>query len=336
LASWTSEEWDDLSLSWEDFRERHPDRTFSAYRTQKYMQSKGQVKFCNKPDPTQEQSRKYFDTLIDAAAQKRQLLTQQARLSVSIDDDRPIAIAYTGDWHSDQMGCRHDLLQAHNDLLASCEGVYLIGMGDYFHNAKSRSKTGDSLYSSVFPDPEDQRAFVLSEMRKCKGKWIGLIRGCHESFSDPNGTDEIAPLCKELECANLWHGGILHLQVKDETYVLGARHRYPGGAGVNSTNSQRRFYDDYPEEDHLDVIAHAHYHFCDLQKRVRRGRQCVYLRSGSYLDLDPYGQKLAGYGGEPGVPLTILFPDRHLVVPFAGPDLEIGLEVLSHLRALNR
>jgi hypothetical protein len=343
MSLWTRDEVNDLQLAWDKFKERHPSRSYKAWWNKKSTgithidpETSEEVNEISIPVREEGSLREYFDKLLDAADMKSNGREREVEITErlsDIDDDRPIAVAFTGDWHVGQAGTNHRLLRQHNIALAKQPGLYVIGMGDYRHNAKAGMKPGNALYDSIFPDPSDQLAFVNLELEQLRGKIVGLIRGCHEDWDfQLAGIDSLENMCQNLGCHNLWHGGIVHLQIGKQTYHLGVRHKYQGESKTNTTNAQRNFYDNYPETEHLDVVTLGHLHYCDLQKRSRRGQQTVYLRSGSYHQWDEYGQKLGGFRAEAGVPIVILYPDRHKVLPFSGNDLDEALNFTGFIR----
>lgn len=50
-------------------------------------------------------------------------------------------------------------------------------------------------------------------------------------------------------------------------------------------------------------------------------------RSGLYKVWDEHGQQLAGYKGKPGVPVVVMYPDKHEMAVFE--DLEQGIRFLT-------
>ena len=117
------------------------------------------------------------------------------------------------------------------------------------------------------------------------------------------------------------------MKLGEQTYTIHARHKTQGESGLNSTNAQRRLLDMHGI---VDVVAIAHKHYPDMQAVTRHGQPVTYLRSGCYKPYDEYGQKLAGYRGQQSVPVTILFPDEHKVLPFR--ELRDGVKFLKALR----
>jgi len=332
-SPWDLEEMVDSLKPWEEFHCLHPERSQREYLARKKTDMP--IVFRDRKQPrTIEEEELWHDKLIALAEEEVRFDPEQTALTVELDSDKPVAIAFTGDWHCGHKGTDHRALKIHNELLASTPGVYCVGMGDYAQNSKANSKPGAALYDSAFPNPDEQYHFAIHEMERLRGKWLGLITGCHDHWNfTAAGLRTMRDICAQLDTANLWHGAVITVKVGEQTYQIGAKHRYGNESNANTTNAQRWFDSDYPTEANLDVICLAHLHYCDLQKRPRKGVNKVWMRSGAYLVWEDYGQRLGGYRGQPGVPIVILYPDRKQVLPFHGTDLKEALYTLRMLRA---
>lgn len=335
---WTPSEERDLQLAWEDFSKLHPERTYKAWWNKRHAMCQATptdpIEFVDRIQPlTDEQIDAYVERMLQASEVALPNGGDQAEVTAQISSQYPIGIAFTGDWHVGSRGTDLRALIAHNKLIAATPGLYVVGMGDYMHNAKANSRQADSLYRALFPNPDEQRLVALRELRRLKGKILALCRGCHDSWDIKHaGTNPLVDVAQQLDTVCLWHGGVIHLKVGSQEYHILARHRY-GGSSDNSTNAQRRAWQDYPEDDRLDVVALAHLHYNDLQMRTRgKTRKVVYLRSGSYHVWDDYAQRLGGYRGEIGVPVVIFYPDERRLVPLEGSNLEQAIEILRYFR----
>lgn len=274
----------------------------------------------------------YYHTLIRAAKQQLELSRRKSNIERKFNSKKPIAFAFTGDWQAGEVGVDYDGLLSDNEILNETDGLYVVGMGDYIHNAKAVPKTGTALYEAIFPNPDMQVKFVKKELSKLKDKTVTLLTGCHEWWDYQHaGIDTMGNICEELDIPYLAHGGIIHLELNNERYSIGVRHKYPGGK--RNGGAQENFYDSYPEREHLDAVVLAHFHFTFTQKVRKRGGYTVFMRSGSYYRDDLYGQQIGGFVGEPGVPILIFFPDKHKVLPFDGTDMKEAIAILKYLRA---
>lgn len=197
--------------------------------------------------------------------------------------------------------------------------------GDYKDNNSSyvtRSSNENSISQGM------QDLLVNKMMEEVKGKCIALIRGCHDDWDKKlSDKDFIEELCKTTDSINLWHGGMLTVNIGYETYKIAARHKYKNESSLNTTNAQRNMMNDFGP---VDVVALAHKHFPDLQILDRMGGKVVYIRSGSYKKYDEFGQKIGGYEGKKSVPIEVIFPKEHKVVPFQ--ELEDGITYLKAVR----
>ena len=224
------------------------------------------------------------------------------------------------------IGIAYDQSDADRKLIVETEGLYAGGMGDYKTNHNPNVHPAGVWEQTATPGMQD--LLVMEFVREMREKLLWLLRGCHDSFDKKIADkDFVATLCEMGECVNLWHGGGINIQLGDQTYKIRARHKYKGESDLNTTNAQRRLLDAFGP---ADVIAIAHKHYPDLQTLDRMEQKVVYLRSGSYQVYDEYGQQLGGYKGKIGVPVVVMFPNEHRLVPFE--SLRDGVAFLKAVR----
>lgn len=280
-----------------------------------------------KSRPTAEDLKEYYNALKNLNNTLDELDTRQTKMSITIDDNKPIAIAYSGDWHEGARGVDYELFDQDRDILRSTEGLYVVGMGDYKENQSPYIHADGVNQQTASPGLQD--LLVINHVSELKNKWIAMVCGCHDYWDKKIGDkDFITTLTSEDvgDCVNLWHGGGINLKLGDQTYKMWVRHKYLGESSLNTTNTHRRLIDAFGP---ADVVAVAHKHYPDMQMRERMGQKTVYLRSGTYKSLDEFGQRIGGYTGQPGVPVVVLYPDQKKVVPFI--DLKDGV---THLKAV--
>ncbi len=315
-------------LTWEEIAEalgvsKEGVKTAWLRRGQKV--ARGPVVYENLRVPEPESVEELRQAMLRLQAAEEALDTKQVELSLELPGDKPVAIAHTGDWHTGGRGVRYEESEADWDLLMSTDGVYVLGMGDYAENYISGVHPG-SQFGQVL-QPSAQYLLVKDRMRRAPdGKVLGLIRGCHENFTfRSTGEDVTATLCEAARCANLWHGATVTVKCGRETYTFHARHRYKYESTLNTTNAQRRMMENYGA---ADWAVLAHLHFPEEDTRPLMGARRSLLRSGSYKEWDEFGQQIGGLKGKPGVPVVIVWPDRHKHLAF--DDLRDGL---AHLAA---
>lgn len=280
----------------------------------------------DKKEPTEEDVDAYFQALMAVNDAAMNLEKKQTRATISIPDSKPVAIAFWGDWHVGARGSDMRRLDKDADTIADTDGLYTIGMGDYKDNA-SALVHANSTQESVATT--DMQSLVVHRLFQRVGrKALAIVRGCHDDWDKRNANvDFVQSLCDVTGAVNLWHGGIVTVDVGSQEYKIAVRHKYKNESGLNTTNAQRNFVNDFGPVDGV-VLAHKHYY--DMQQLKRMGKDMIYARSGAYKLYDEFGQKLAGYEGIYGVPVWIFMPDRHEIIPLRSFDT--ALTVLDGLR----
>jgi hypothetical protein len=165
-------------------------------------------------------------------------------------------------------------------------------------------------------------------MSMVQGKVLALVRGCHDNWDYRNsGKDFIEALCEEVNAANLWHGGALRVKLGEQEYLFRLRHKYRYNSSLNVENAMRRLVE---QQGPCEVAFEAHLHNPYLMYRTIGEREVILGRTGSYKRWDDYGQQIGGFKGIHGVPIIILWPDKHKLLAFH--DLEMGARVLTDIR----
>jgi hypothetical protein len=278
-----------------------------------------------KPVPEIDDINEYYSKLKELNKAIDDLDTKQVKTTITIDETKPIGIAFWGDWHIGARGIDYERFDQDRETIKNTDGLYIIGMGDYKDNQNALVHPSGVTEMTAVPGLQD--LLVKSFFVELAEKWLAIIRGCHDDWDKRlSDKDFVAMLAEETNSVNLWHGGGITLKLGSQQYKIRARHKYKNESGLNTTNSQRNLLNDFGD---ADILALAHKHFFDLQETDRMGRHVIYLRSGTYKVYDEHGQKLAGYIGKHGVPMVILYPDTKKMVPFK--NLEDGI---THLKAI--
>lgn len=350
-SAWSEEEVDWIEQhprgSYEDFCALFPGRTYDAWRLKRQgvkrsshlvpmITPQGQVvgdQLLVVP-PDGEDLEEYFAQLEQAVQTKHHLSFVQKETSFTPPDEHlPIAVVFTGDWHIGASGVDYDALRSNLEAIAATEGAYAIGMGDFVEGVNANIKAKSALYSGAENNTGLQEDWVALRAGICKGKWLAFMSGNHDewlySAAGKNRIDEIAG---ELQAPYFSQGGgIVRIWLGTNEYVIGVRHTTSGSSRLNTSNAQRRMFDDYPEWDNLHVAVVGHHHYNDMHVQSRKGYRCVYLRAGTFKTHDSYARD-NGFTPELGTPLVILLPDQHKVLPYRGDDFEEGMAHFRWLR----
>ena len=249
----------------------------------------------------------YITAMRDLQDKQLVLDTRQTDATFDSKEDKPIGIAAWGDWHIGGVGVDYEQLEKDGEIISSTDGLYWAGMGDYKDNYQTFGHAGAQYEQIIQPGMQDK--VVERTVEKYGENNILFIKGCHDDWDNRNSNkDFISTLCKKTGSFNLWHGGNLTVNVGSQSYLFRLRHKFPFESGLNVENSMRRMFDIKGE---FDVAGSAHLHNPFFIQRQLGGRERILFRSGSYKYLDEHGQKIAGYKGIVGIPVVILWPDKH-------------------------
>ena len=285
---------------------------------------KGKIVYKDKKEPTEQDVEAFIKAMHDIQKKIQKLDTKQTKASFEIDDDKPVCIAWWGDWHEGSLGTDYEQLDKDTEIIANTDGLYWIGGGDYKDNYLTHGHAGAQYEQIIQPGMQDLA--VKHRMRKVAHNCIALVRGCHDDWDKKDGDkDFISTLCEEVNALNLWHGGDLYIKIGNQEYHWKVRHKYKYESSLNVENSMRRIMEVQGPCD-VACVAHLHNPYC--QQRHLMGEQRVFMRTGSYKIWDEHGQKNAGYKGKVGIPCVILFPDEKEMIPLYLPQAIKLLKVL--------
>lgn len=285
------------------------------------------VDFKDKRECSENDIDAFYIAMMAMQKAQQQLSTKQVKATITIDEDKPIGVAWWSDWHEGAVGVDYDLLERDSQLIRNTEGLYWIGGGDYKDNYITGTHAGANFEQIIQPGMQD--IAVKRRMQMMADNCLALVLGCHDSWSKKQADiDFIDEMCKTTDAINLWHGGDLFINLGSQQYHWKCRHKYPFKSSLNVENAMRRIME---IQGPCDIAAEAHLHNPYCMERHLMGEYRYFIRSGSYKVWDEHGQKLAGYKGKPGVPVIIMYPNEHKLLGFR--DLEKGIEVLNALRS---
>lgn len=248
------------------------------------------------------------------------------------DDGKPIGIAFIGDIHA---GANIDYKRFRSviEAIANTDGLYAVCMGDVWENAKHLSKAGNALYTSVFASPKDQFEYIKRRFAICRDKWIVLLSGNHDSRDYATaGIDRFPELCEGLGVPYMDEsGGTLSLGVGTQRYIAGVKHTWRGKSQLNKTNLHRRFWDEWHEWQNCDIVATAHLHDPISHSEMRKGRAVAYIQTGAFKTKDAWAE-MQGFKPSFGVPVVLLYPDSHMVIPLPGSHFDEAVRLLTAIR----
>lgn len=286
-------------------------------------------------DPTPEQ----LDQLLDAMAGMDSALgafspTKDRVTFQPPDPNLPVGIVFTGDWHVGAGGTELDRLRRDLKRIGETDGLWAIGMGDMIEGVGAANKAAPALYHGIVNKSDLQVKLAARLAGLAAGKWLALLGGNHDAMSyRATGIERARHIAHAVNVPFFSEaGGTVFLKLADAEYVIGVRHNGKGNSQLNTTNAQRRTFDQWPEWQNTDVICLAHLHFNDLQIAPRKGGQCIYLRSGTAKTHDDYSRD-QGYTPEYGMPVVVFYPNEKRMIPFRGDQMDAALRFLESERS---
>jgi hypothetical protein len=270
----------------------------------------------------------FYDRVVEESERREATFLGQTQLTVDRSAQRlPVGVCFWSDWQLGANGVMLRQLKADAEVIRQTDGLYTFVTGDLIQNFNA-AKHPYALPDCILPDPRDQIKLVRWVLNRVGPEKIeGMVTGNHEYNSKRGaGLSPCEEWAREMKVPYLWHGGVVTYKVGAQSYTLGIRHKFRGESGINTTNAQRTMYEQWAPAD-VEVLGHLHYN--DLQKRRKPGRETTWLRSGSYLKWDDHAMDAGGFMGSWGIPIIILYPDDHRVLPIYGADFYTGLRVLA-------
>jgi predicted phosphodiesterase len=270
----------------------------------------------------------YLLHLIQHQEELQKFDDRQTSVTLDIKDDKPIGIVFSGDWHVGGLYTAHKEMLDDFKMISETDGLYNITMGDYADNYNSGSHKGGWI--EQIDNPDKQKDIIEHLFTTYLGKSnIAVLKGNHDNWETRETSEDfVKHVARLIESPYLWYGGEINLRLGNQVYRVIARHTYMGNSALNTTNSQRRLFD----ETQGDVIALGHLHYNEVHSKSKAGKDTVWIRTGTYKRTDDYTQWVIGGSGRGDIrqPMIILFPGTKKILDFR--DMYDGIKYLNMLR----
>ena len=104
---------------------------------------------------------------------QKKIDVKQVETSIKINDNKPVAIALTSDWHIGSVGVDYERLESDLEIIRDTPGMYAVGLGDYKDNYIRNSPPGGEFGQILQPSMQD--AVVFYFMSIISGKLLALV-----------------------------------------------------------------------------------------------------------------------------------------------------------------
>lgn len=237
---------------------------------------------------------------------------EKRHVEISIETNKPVAIAFLSDLHAGNAGVDYELLRQTGEIIKEHPLAYCITGGDIT----------DSLffdYGEEILNMQEQYVYMNKLLR-----WIGPenvlagIVGNHDAWSRKQGVTNYIEFTNNLQRPLLRGVSFVDLMVGKTPYRLLMAHRFRGESMYNPTHQQNRV---NRELQGADVIMAAHTHkpgesFIYQPEYGGGARKIALVNGKTFKKLDAYG-KDQGYvpitGEQLGCNWIILNNDKKMI-----------------------
>jgi len=277
-----------------------------------------------------------YEQLMDLVKKSARLILQETwtppELNVQIEDERPIAITFTADWHLGAPGVDYDAFDRMRNLVIQTDGLYAYIGGDgteRFIKAPSVPRGAGIEQQPI----TIQRLLFIRALEGMIGKVVAFGTGNHELWMKvATGYDDLAEIARQLKFVYTGPGGLLNLTVGKQIYRIFRSHKFRFSSALNLTHAAKQCwrlgaYD-------ADIIVIEHRHEAAIETFTGHGQERIAIRTGTFLVFDDYARRMGFYGAEVGNPTVILFPEERKMIAFK--HLEDAVLLLESLRSRER
>ena len=251
---------------------------------------------------------------------------------------QPLAIMWTSCAHLGGRYTWHAGIRDTFDKIQKIDGLYVVLLGDEIEGFLPGFRDARAVSEQVLP--LKIQIGMLSTYLKRWSEDGKCLFGCYSEHGGKWFEQEVGlnPIKREFQGAKttFFDGrGIVKIKVGEEQYVLVAAHTFKGSSIYNPNHPQRRAsLFDYPSADIVAMGGRHRYAIQNMSDRVdeyyanlRASPKVWHLQVGTAkIGPDPYTTR----GWQRGFfewPVTILYPDRHIIKQvFELDDLEYFLD----------
>ena len=271
--------------------------------------------------------------LLDSATAKQDLWKRidprQEHLTISLDTDKPIALAFSADLHTGGGFTNHQAIKKTLELILDTPNMYMSANGDMFEGFIPGEKSAETVEQQAMSLREQfagNRSLVKEFVEREKLLW--WMWGDHDAkwFEKLIGVN-VVKMMTDREVPYFNQAATVNLKVGDESYLLYVNHSLPGRSMYNKNHAQGRA---FREQVPADVIVSGHTHKPAIQWEYRYekmrelgynlGGKVTYVQCGTFkTGPDPYSTRFWSRGII-GVPTLVFWPGEHRTHAFDNPE----------------
>ena len=275
--------------------------------------------------------------LVEARHLYREMEVGQREATVEIRPQYPDLPAYiwlSTDAHVGSVLTDYNAFLRDYQAVLGTPNFYGVSNGDEIDNFMvTLGKAAMGVYEDPIT-PQQQALLIQSLYRKMddQGKLLGMSFGNHNQWLRGAGYKFENTWLREVGCPVLNCGGVLHINVGEQTYDLAMSHSHWGNSKLNPTNATKRMQEhEYPN---ADILFLGHTHSKEVLHFTRAGKDRLAVIGGTYKVDDEFGAEHGmGRGGVGMCGITIaLSPDRRQMQAYY--SVQDALEVFEIQREI--
>jgi len=264
---------------------------------------------------------------------------RQREAKVEIPTELPVTVFMVSDIHHGSVFTNENMWRSHKEQIEETPGAYIALLHNLIDNAQPTVFPNNMLSNTISPELQFESMRQQIQELNDKDKLVVAISGkCHEGWLYRSSGVEADKLLYDVVQRNfpvLQNGGILHLQVGNETYDIGLYHEQgPFNSNFNPEHSLRQ--NRRLSDRRTDAEVGAHHHVSsvtmDWEGRPDTGQPVAFIRTGTYKGVWPEGGGLddsfvvdrRGKTSEPPGNSITLYPQEHRMI--ANMGFENGIE----------
>ena len=230
--------------------------------------------------------------------------------------DKPVCIWPNSDSHGGSIYTWYDTWLAHRELVMKTPNFYAISVGDEMDMYNiNLGKASTGVYTN--PISPEQQALTFTKLFQemdDKGKLLAWAIGNHSDFMINSGLSYENTFLRNFQCPIFGSGGVLTINLGEQTYKVAMQHTYRGNSKKNPTNAAKN-YIDFECHD-VDAVILGHVHSKATEMIEKGGMRRALIITGTYQMDAEYGRK-RGFGHpDLGGAILMLLPNKHKVMAF--------------------
>ena len=227
------------------------------------------------------------------------------------DQDKPVCIVELADMHIGGIGVDYEAIEQDGEAIAATDGMFCVLGGDSLDNfIQEFALTG-----------QDAQVVTASVQWKLLERHVGVIQpktlyaaiGNHDYWTFKRAfVNKFDELVGSFGILDVGHIGVVHLHVGSQEYIIQRAHKFWGRSKMNPLLACQRLLD-YGLHPDPDVCIVEHEHVPASGEIHRRGKNRVFIRTGTYKVADPYASEHQFFGAQVAPASVVYWPNEHRI-----------------------